>query len=435
MAARIPLDVDLEDKLLYGLTPIRLAYLLVALVAGFGMWSAHWGHVVVRGCAAGIVIGAGVIAAWGRWRGRATDDWAIDIAVFVLSNHRLSWRRRWPRSVGRSLSASIEGTVSRAGHRDRHRAAFRGRMIPALDLGLVRLAPRGPGVLWNGACDADVVAIATGAVGFAAAAEEDRARWVNSFRHLLDGLDAPLQVVIDVEPGRETNSGDDDLLPVDFDEMRGADLCFVERIARSPASHRFRTRFVTETRQAARIQAALQEMGIRFEASPAEHVAVFGRELADHLVHTGGFSRTWYIERLPGTELEPGWLYRMLPPGLRLSLAWHVTPLPIAWIVGYLQRQLVNMRASRLVEQSAGAADPTLAGALPNAEDLQRRLAASQDKAFHVAVYLTLTAPTHLELDGGAQKIEASSRAILCDLQPCTFRMRDAYVATSAAGI
>jgi len=152
-------------------------------------------------------------------------------------------------------------------------------------------------------------------------------------------------------------------------------------------------------------------------------------------MYARGFSRTWYIERLPGTELEPGWLHRLLPPGLRLSLAWHVTPLPIAWIVGYLQRQLVNMRASRLVEQTAGATDPTLAGALPTAEDLQRRLAASQDKAFHVAVYLTLTAPARHELELGAQRIEAASRALLCDLQPCTFRMRDAYVATCPAGI
>ena len=38
MRAKAPLDVDLEDKLLYGLTPMRLAYLVVGLVAGFGLW-------------------------------------------------------------------------------------------------------------------------------------------------------------------------------------------------------------------------------------------------------------------------------------------------------------------------------------------------------------------------------------------------------------
>jgi hypothetical protein len=306
-------------------------------------------------------------------------------------------------------------------------------VTPALDFGLARIAPRGPTLLWDGRCDADV--ITTGAIGFAAAAEEDRARWVGSFRHLLDGLDAPLQVVIEVEPGGDADFEEGEWLPTDLDEMRGADLCFVERVARSPAAHRFQTHLVTETRQAARVQAALQEMGIRFEGSAADHSPVFGRELADRLLHTGGVSRIWYIERLPGTEVEPGWLHRLLPPGLKLSLAFHVTPLPVAWIVGYLQRQLINMRASRLVEQGAGTADPNLAGALPTAEDLQRRLAASQDKAFHVAVYLTLTAATRGELELGSQRIEAASRAILCDVQPCTFRMRDAYLASRPAGI
>src|SRR4029077_6904479 len=124
-----------------------------------------------------------------------------------------------------------------------------------------------------------------------------------------------------------------------------------------------------------------------------------------------------------------------LPQSLKLRLAWHVTPLPVAWIVDYLQRQLVNMRASRLVELDVGASDPLLAGALPNTEDLQRRLASSQDKAFHVAVYLTLTCENARDLEAGASRIESAARAVLCQLQPCTLRMLDGYVATLPLGI
>ena len=41
MPARVPLDVDLEDKLIYGLTPMRLAYLVVSLLAGLRSGHRH----------------------------------------------------------------------------------------------------------------------------------------------------------------------------------------------------------------------------------------------------------------------------------------------------------------------------------------------------------------------------------------------------------
>jgi hypothetical protein len=90
--ARVPLDVDLEDKLLYGLTPTRLAYLIVGLLAGFAIWSAEWAPTGVRVAAAIPLAAAGAVAAWGRWRGRPVDGWLIDLAVYAVSNYRLVWR-------------------------------------------------------------------------------------------------------------------------------------------------------------------------------------------------------------------------------------------------------------------------------------------------------------------------------------------------------
>jgi hypothetical protein len=92
MTARAPLDVDLEDKLVYGLTPMRLAYMAVALVAGFALWSSHWAPELLRGVASGAIALFGATAAWGRWRGRAADDWASDVAVFLVRNYRVEWR-------------------------------------------------------------------------------------------------------------------------------------------------------------------------------------------------------------------------------------------------------------------------------------------------------------------------------------------------------
>jgi hypothetical protein len=97
MRARAPLDVDLEDKLLYGLTPTRLAYLVLPLLAAFALWSSPWAPSPLRAVSCLVVIAVGVAAAWGRWRGRAVDAWFGDISLFVINNHRLDWNRSWTR--------------------------------------------------------------------------------------------------------------------------------------------------------------------------------------------------------------------------------------------------------------------------------------------------------------------------------------------------
>ena len=95
MRARVPLDVDLEDRLLYGLTPVRLAYLVIAGLAGLAVWSARWPVAPVRGFIAMLALGTGAALAWGRWRGRPADGWVADFAHFVMATKRLRWDRGW----------------------------------------------------------------------------------------------------------------------------------------------------------------------------------------------------------------------------------------------------------------------------------------------------------------------------------------------------
>ena len=92
MPARVPLDVDMEDRLLYGLTPARLGYLVVALLAAFALWSTQWTVAAVRAPAAILVALIGAAAGWGRWRGRPVDVWVTDIAMFVIATYRIRFR-------------------------------------------------------------------------------------------------------------------------------------------------------------------------------------------------------------------------------------------------------------------------------------------------------------------------------------------------------
>lgn len=102
MRARVPQDVDLEDRLVFGLTPIRFGYLVIAALAAFTVWSAKWAPSPVRATASLPVLGLGAGLAWGSWRGRALDRWALDIAVYLRHNLRITgaaagpWRTHRP---------------------------------------------------------------------------------------------------------------------------------------------------------------------------------------------------------------------------------------------------------------------------------------------------------------------------------------------------
>ena len=156
-------------------------------------------------------------------------------------------------------------------------------MISDLNLGAVRVIARAPTVLWN--ARPDVAVITTGSLGFAGAAEADRLRWLSSFRRLLDGLDAPLQVLVEVVPGPGTVSETDRVSQLDFEDMRGADLSYADEIAQSASAHRFQTSLITSSSQAARLESALRELGVSFEASKPPTTIGPGKEHAGRYLH------------------------------------------------------------------------------------------------------------------------------------------------------
>ena len=93
MPARVPLDIDLEDRLVYGLTPIRLGYAVLAGLAAMAVWSS--GLIApVRIPVVVLILLTGAALAWGKLRGRPTDDWLIDWLLFITSTRRFRWGRQ-----------------------------------------------------------------------------------------------------------------------------------------------------------------------------------------------------------------------------------------------------------------------------------------------------------------------------------------------------
>ena len=92
MRARIPAGIDLEDRLLYGLSPARLGYVATLAVLAIWFWrQPAW--LPLRLLPALVLVGAGVAVGWLQRDGRHLDAWAQDLGRYALSNYRIVLRR------------------------------------------------------------------------------------------------------------------------------------------------------------------------------------------------------------------------------------------------------------------------------------------------------------------------------------------------------
>jgi hypothetical protein len=93
MRARIPAGIDLEDRLLYGLSPARLGYVAgLAVLASWCWRQSPWGP--LRFAAAIVLLGGALAMGWLRHDGRHLDAWAEDLVRHVTARYRLviDWR-------------------------------------------------------------------------------------------------------------------------------------------------------------------------------------------------------------------------------------------------------------------------------------------------------------------------------------------------------
>ena len=94
MRARIPAGIDLEDRLLYGLSPARLGYVAAIAVLASWCWRQPvWGP--LRILAAIVLLALAGAVGWYRHDGRHLDAWAEDLLRHLLRRYRVEvdWDR------------------------------------------------------------------------------------------------------------------------------------------------------------------------------------------------------------------------------------------------------------------------------------------------------------------------------------------------------
>lgn len=84
LRARAPLDLDLEDHLIFGLTPVRFGYLAVGGLAAYTFGSHAPGALGLP--LAAMVAAVAAAFAWVRYHGRPLDAWLLDIAIHARRN-------------------------------------------------------------------------------------------------------------------------------------------------------------------------------------------------------------------------------------------------------------------------------------------------------------------------------------------------------------
>ena len=114
MRARIPAGIDLEDRILYGLSPARLGYVAVIGVLAIWWWRQPLWLPLRLVPALLLVVAAGAVG-WMRRDGRHLDAWAEDVIRFYLRTYRFAWSRPAPRRTAADPQRSAEGHQLDAG--------------------------------------------------------------------------------------------------------------------------------------------------------------------------------------------------------------------------------------------------------------------------------------------------------------------------------
>ncbi|GAB3710625.1 VirB4 family type IV secretion system protein [Nocardiopsis oceani] len=154
-----------------------------------------------------------------------------------------------------------------------------------------------------------------------------------------------------------------------------------------------------------------------------------------HLETDGWLTQTMVATGYPH-DVRPGWADPLLAFPGRVDIAFHLVPVPTQIASQRLRRRRARLESAWRSDADHGRLDdPQRTAAADDAAQLAERVAMGESRLFHLAVYITVHAPTAEALDADLRRLHALAGSILLDLAPTTFRPWQGWRSTLPLGV
>ena len=472
---RVPANVELEDRLAFGLTGRQLAVLAATVVCAYGLESllAALLPTPVALAAALLVGAAGITLALARHAGLRGEQLALALARFALAPRRLVLA---PDGLPGPLPGAHAQRIARLEPPVRR----------ILASGLVELAD-----------GSHCRILAARGTSFALRGADEQAAFVAAFGRFLNGASEPLQIVVQREPAsleghvRTLERGARELAP-GIRAAAAEHARFLRRLGEGEGPL-LRRRILLVLRSSERLgalaEAALSRAAaqasellggaeISLEPLAGEEVAALlarsldppgppagsgleglirarsslparpqpdagpgllgppSLELGAERVRVGGLLRQTYAVSGYPHEVVNGWLGPLLSGGAELDLSLHVEPFPAELAARRLHKQRARFESTRRLERERGGlADLAVAAAAEDSHALAGRLARGESRLFRAGLYLTVAAASDIELADSAARLRALCSSQLLSLIPTSFRAQEGWRSSLPLGV
>lgn len=159
--------------------------------------------------------------------------------------------------------------------------------------------------------------------------------------------------------------------------------------------------------------------GVRGQVVPPALADGPWREWPTLLQAGGRWLASLWLERLPGVEVEPGWLWSLVGLPGDFDLVLQIWPRTDGEADRSLKRRMLGLRARQLASTHRGTEeDPRLAAAMASASRLRQVLAGSEGKLFDLAITITVAGDSADQAQQVARRVRSRMAALRALMVP-----------------